>query len=362
MGIIIPLPLEIVALGELVQIIAIVGLGVFIVELKKYAPEAFIFRKARKDNRIVKNIGDMDGNSEFTLGEKEEPGDIVFKDKTFGDKLDPSMVQGKCIPSRYSKGLVIYNYATGAYYPTSAKDARGFTQIIETRQKPEYDILDFLSDEDIIQLLDTPREERIQDIKIFTQAAKPKKAGVSEAQSNKIAQALLKEMRESRKYRYLWDFDDEIILTLLETPQDEVDALVLADVKEYQPHIDDEGEQIPIDADSILKKVLLLQEEYKARTLAAPISDNEVLRKINELEDEVSKTPITDGAYSLAAAYRLNPNAHTAQDLQQFENNIFRKVWKMLEARMNIWNNPLLWAIALIMAGSIGIYVTSMAF
>lgn len=136
--------------------------------LRKWAPEAWIIKDARKKDLPILDQTDIGtGFSEMILGEKDEKGDIRFENEKFGIKLDPALLSSDVDPRRYKKGLVILNYATTGWLPQGIKNILGLDRVTKIRKGEKYAILKFLTDEDLIQLLDTNQEQLVFDVPMF---------------------------------------------------------------------------------------------------------------------------------------------------------------------------------------------------
>ncbi|RPJ53954.1 MAG: hypothetical protein EHJ95_01205 [Methanobacteriota archaeon] len=335
----IALPLEyifLIGIGWLVAIFSVM----YIFDIRKWAPEAMIFRTARKKGKPVLDITDIGtGDSGFYLGNKDKKGDIYFDLKEFGDKLDPGMTTGDCSPSRYRKGLNIYHYSTTGWLPVGSSQALGFQKINEiARTNQKYQILDFLSTEDIHQLINTPRDELDHDVRIFINRYEPP-GGI------KVSTGAPDIDHDDGWEALTWIPDDEFG-KLSKLPQDlaqaRVERLVAACAPTNGGH--------PLTTQDVMQKLGLYRalsgeekreivEDFVRRTMTA----------LTDLIEEASKTPLEGAYYAFHAAHRDNPIAYAAQDLQHFEMNIWRKA-RLFYENLEKWKSFVLMALLIIAA------------
>lgn len=356
-------PLEMVLLFAGPGYAIMVILMFVLLDLRKTAPEAFVLRKARNKNLPVMEYTSIGSeNAMYVIGTKDEDGDIVFEDRTYGIKVDPGSSLSKTSPSRHRDGLNIYHFSTTSYLPLSPTTAKGLCDVEDELKKPEYSVLSFLTAEEAVQLIDTPREERRHDIGIFIKMYKPKRQlaedGIPVSQDRVLAQVAAK-LRDDHRFVRLRDIPEDEVFAAMEEPEDEIPRIAARWVQDYCPVLPDDGVSgpVPVTAEVLAGKIETLQDFYQDVTRTVPVTDTEVYRKLIELEEALGRKPMRDGFFSYAAAFKLNPNVTSSQDLQHFELQLYRKIYKLLERGMTLWNNPYLWAIALIMAGSIGFFI-----
>lgn len=136
--------------------------------IKKYAPEAPVFAKCRKNNYPV--IEMIDGNRvSWHVGEPIEKGSIMTKVGEFGIGIDQKILGGD--PALVAKGGVpVYHYAPNLVFDITPNHVRGVLAIVDyVRDKVDdegsriYADLDILSDPDIIALVGTDRGDLERD-------------------------------------------------------------------------------------------------------------------------------------------------------------------------------------------------------
>ena len=112
----IPLPWIVGTLGIFIMVIMV--LLWFLLDIKKYAREAFVIRRARKGNKpalLLEEIGT--GITDFIVGERDEKGSPIFKAKDSDDVIvDPAYLHNTK-PANWKDGLMVHHYATSQYQP-----------------------------------------------------------------------------------------------------------------------------------------------------------------------------------------------------------------------------------------------------
>jgi len=167
------LPVEYLALGIGVPVIICLGVVMFLMNLKLYAPEAFIFRKARLKNLPVLDLIDVGtGESRFIIGTKGDIDDIAFETEHYGIQVDPSLVSGNCDPSRYTKGLKIFHYCTTRWLPITPQNVLAIQTVKRIRDEKYPDLL-FLTDLELMSLLNAPRTDLKHDADRYIEKYKP---------------------------------------------------------------------------------------------------------------------------------------------------------------------------------------------
>ena len=161
------------ALG-LVMLIPNIGQIKFIVDMWKNAPEAWVFKESRETELPV--LEDMDVGSHrarYILGNRDEDYHIKFETDYGSVKLDPSLTTGGAHPSIHPYGLSIYRYASLFWLPITERNALAYQKILKMRHDGIFKVLDFLSDADLMQLLNTPRKNLMKDLGIFIRKYSP---------------------------------------------------------------------------------------------------------------------------------------------------------------------------------------------
>jgi hypothetical protein len=135
------------------------GLILMYSEIKKWVPEWRTLSVARKTGSPVLALTTAGGgNTRLILGSKDERGDPIFDTKNqFGIQIDPDF-SGELIPDRLAKGLVVYHYCTTLPLAIDGRHALALQSSIST-VRDEYPHLDFLTNDQLNALLDTPRSD-----------------------------------------------------------------------------------------------------------------------------------------------------------------------------------------------------------
>ncbi|RLG44046.1 MAG: hypothetical protein DRN81_05355 [Thermoproteota archaeon] len=131
-------------------------------DIKRFAPEAKVFREARKKKLAILEITDSAGRTAFKLGTKRKRSDVHFSGSEYGIQIDPKL-QGNAPENRTVDGVPIHHFSTQYPFPLSDKNARALETIVE-HARENYPDLGFLSDADIIILAGTPRENLDHDV------------------------------------------------------------------------------------------------------------------------------------------------------------------------------------------------------
>lgn len=167
------IPVEYLVIGIGVPVLGLMGLIMFLLNLKLYAPEAFIFRSARLKNLPVLDLVDVGtGESRFLLGTKADIDDIAFDTGHYGIQVDPSLVSGNCDPSRYTKGLKIFHYCTTRWLPITPQNVLAIQTVKRIRDEKYPDLL-FLTDLELMSLLNAPRTDLMHDASRYIEKYRP---------------------------------------------------------------------------------------------------------------------------------------------------------------------------------------------
>jgi hypothetical protein len=261
--------------------------------------------------------------------------------KEYGDKLDPSMTTGDCAPSRYPRGLNIYHYSTISWLPLGPEQALGFQKINEL--VPNYPNLKFLTEEEIHQLLDTPSQELEHDVEMFIKKYRPQGGIVIEKMN-------IPDITEDPRWRLLqWIPEKDISALLTITYNAAMEQRILKLIEKHHPTVKAEGAELDIPPDMVMRKILELRNEIRAGSEEVSAEFKEkVMDDLASLVRESSQTPIQNQKYvpfAYQAAHKDNPNSYSAQDLQHFELNVWRKASKYFEwAYQRMW----MWIMAIV--------------
>jgi hypothetical protein len=320
------LPVTTILAGIMVPMIIILLLVVIIIRQYVWGKEGFMFAKARRKGLpMLSNEAVGSGDAEFIIGEKDENGDIFFKDETHGIKLDPRRLKGEFLPARYFKGLLIYHYGDTSPMPLSAGTAMAYQKEIDLLGQPKYATIQFLGDKRVIELLSTPRDKREKSVRNFLDALKPRievspKIGIEECA------ALVEEVRENRRWKFLWPMTDEELVLVFLSSDDRVKDLIKEIVGARQDTflIKDKDGDILIPFESVTKKMLELKAEFQE----IPMPPQMVLDTVAMLEEEASRTSIESGFFAYYLAHLRNPYHYTAQHQAAAKLNYDRKAFK----------------------------------
>jgi len=184
----IPIPaLMLLGVGGILLLIIII-LIIVIVSVYTNGKEGFIFAKARKKNLNVLSVVDVGSNhAKFVLGTKKKPDDIEYDNKISGVQVDPSLTTGGAVPTRYEKGLNIYNFSTIDWLPITNSNALAYQTIRKWKDDhPNYNVFTFL---EFVSLISTPKNQLIHDLKNYISKYNPtytfeKDGGVYEQEYN----------------------------------------------------------------------------------------------------------------------------------------------------------------------------------
>ena len=134
----------------------------YYLDIKKWAPEARVFKEARKKKLAILEITDSAGRTAFMVGKKRRRRDIHFEGSEHGILIDPKL-QGNAPENRTVDGVPIHHFSTQYPFSMSDKNARALETIIE-HARANYPELNFLTDSDILILTSTPRSDLDHDV------------------------------------------------------------------------------------------------------------------------------------------------------------------------------------------------------
>ena len=140
-------------------------------DIKRLAPEAKVFMKARKKKLAVLEISDTAGRTAFTIGAKRKKSDVHFQGSEYGIQIDPKL-QGNAPENRTIDGVPIHHFSTQYPFSMSDKNARALERIVE-HARDNFPELDFLMDSDILILANTPRDNLDHDINNYIMEFEP---------------------------------------------------------------------------------------------------------------------------------------------------------------------------------------------
>lgn len=163
---VLPIPLEWI-IGVITGfVIIIVILLWFLLDIRRFAPEAFVIRWGRKKDQPVllrEQIGT--GLTELIRGEKEGNGNPIFKDPHGNEiYIDPSYLHNTR-PQNWTGGLMVYHYATSQYTPLTTINALGLNKCVEIGRK-HFPELDFLKNKDLMAFAKMRRDHLSHNIDV----------------------------------------------------------------------------------------------------------------------------------------------------------------------------------------------------
>ncbi|MFA5408023.1 MAG: hypothetical protein WC343_04550, partial [Bacilli bacterium] len=134
-------------------------LALVISDLAKWVPEWRTFATARKKGLpVLAQTAAGSGETDWSLGEKDENGDPVFTMNGFGVQVDPKFSAGILVPDRHVRGLKIYHFCTDRPLPIDYRNALAIQSVVSTVRE-NFPQLDFLTNDQVNALLNTPRSD-----------------------------------------------------------------------------------------------------------------------------------------------------------------------------------------------------------
>jgi hypothetical protein len=147
----IPIGLELIVAVPGVLIFLLVFLVWFILDLKKLAPEAFVFRKCRKKDLAALEVEDIgSGHCRLIVGEKDKNGDPIFRHPDDPTQLvvDPTYLHNTK-PRYWGNGLSIWHYASSQWQPMTTINALGLNTCKKVAKQYFPELL-FMTDRDLM--------------------------------------------------------------------------------------------------------------------------------------------------------------------------------------------------------------------
>jgi len=169
----IPIGLEYVIAVPTILILIIIILVWYLLDLRRFGYEGFVFRKCRKkDLPCVRRTDIGTGMVEVLVGEKDKKGSPLFKDPdNNGHLIDPAQLHNTK-PENWGGGLYMFSYATSQLTPLSAVNVLGLTKCRDIgRNFPE---LSFLNDRDLISFCKMKRGHLLHNAKVIINRENPK--------------------------------------------------------------------------------------------------------------------------------------------------------------------------------------------
>jgi hypothetical protein len=274
--------------------IVIAGLSNFIqinllTSFFRYGKEGFIFMEARKTGKLViidTEIGT--NNSEFLLGEKEDPKSPTFSDETSGLKIDASLVSKYAEPQHFPLGLNILGYAHHSPLPQTTRNHLGFKAIVDGYFR---------------------EGEKTPDRK--------------DSDGNLV-------IHPAKKLAFLTD--KEKIELIMKSEQ-----LLAEDTKTKV------GKYLKKRVDEKTKETIhyvVFQKDGKWWETKADMDD--LVHAVQEMKADIIKLPIHEGYYSMNEAFKFNNIPYTAQHLAGLKNMFQRLSYLDMIKKFNAWTYGLI--------------------
>lgn len=136
------------AVGLVVLVLALVGV---VLVVGRLAPEAWVRARCRLGGHPIVRIMDRTGRVKEYVGTKKKKDDIMFKDKGYGIRIDPRIMN--LTPSeRTVDGVPIYNYSTDKPYPLGGDNVRAMNRVLGYLHK-EHPVLYHIPDIILMELM-----------------------------------------------------------------------------------------------------------------------------------------------------------------------------------------------------------------
>ena len=140
-------------------VVAILGWAAFLLywtDIKKWVPEAPVFKKCRKKSLPILEVI-SGGRVGWVPGEKVLKGSLDFKDRTYGLFVDPRILGN--VPALVTKGaLQVLHFATKFPFPVTPGSSSALVEIRNYARQNHPD-LSFLDDLMLLQLIATDRAD-----------------------------------------------------------------------------------------------------------------------------------------------------------------------------------------------------------
>ena len=167
----IPLPYLVAIPGVMIMIIVV--LLWFLLDIKRYAREAFVIRKARKGDKpalLLEEIGT--GLTSLIIGERDEKGSPIFKLPDSEDHIvDPAYLHNTK-PANWGSGLMVHHYATSQYQPMTTANALGLQTCLRVARE-KYPEFSWMKDRDVMAFAKMNREHLDKNSKVILSYYKP---------------------------------------------------------------------------------------------------------------------------------------------------------------------------------------------
>lgn len=199
----VPIGLELLIGIPLIFVIAIVFLLITLVELKRWAPEAFIIKYCRKNDcpaLLREEIGT--GLCRLIKGKKDKQESPIFEDPD-GKSLyvDPAHLRNTK-PQNWGNGLAVFHYATSQYTPLTTINILGINKVIEVGRT--YPALGFLDDKTLVTFGKMRRDHLFHNVEVVLKRFQPEWDDGTAVSKSEMVQAVI-------------DFQDALKRTRIDT-------------------------------------------------------------------------------------------------------------------------------------------------
>jgi hypothetical protein len=188
---VLPIPLEWI-IGVITGFVLVLVLLIwFLLDIKRFAPEAFVIRWGRKNDQPVllrEQIGT--GLSNLIKGEKDGKNSPIFKDPHGNEiYIDPSYLHNTR-PQNWGSGLMVYHYATSQYTPLTTINALGLNKCVAIGRK-HFPELDFLKDKDLMAFAKMRRDHLSHNVEIVLRRYQPEYEDGTPVQGQEVVNAVI---------------------------------------------------------------------------------------------------------------------------------------------------------------------------
>jgi hypothetical protein len=214
------------------------------------------------------------GKIHRVLGQKTKKDYPWFDTQYFGMQLDPAF-SSKCVPERSVRALEEYNYSTIHPLPLTSTNARALGTIVQHVRATAPDLA-FLSDDEVVCLIATPRDNLDHDVHLYIEDHTPTISRVV--------------------------FDNDMSKEMFESlPTDEREAYLAT------------------------------------HTVIEPMTDAYLVDRIKTIQDETAELPVNCGPFSYSAAFEQNPSGFLSQDLESLVEQVKRLALLENDTQMLKW-------------------------
>lgn len=197
--------------------IAIYKFITYMWDMKSNAPEAFVIKEAREKNLPIMALTDAgSGRTTLKIGRKSKKYDWEFEAGEYGPKITPEHTPD-CEPEMLNGNLPVYHYSITHLSACSPRSAKALCNITKLRKLEQFELLRFLSDDDLYTLLGEDAANLEHDCRIYLQDYAVSNIGQPIPDSVEEFIALVHEAREVFANEEFEDENDGYLYTSLET-------------------------------------------------------------------------------------------------------------------------------------------------